>query len=189
MDLSDLKKTLIEHFSYLAQNASDVKLLERIIEKAKRAIVKDDTLLVYFNEEDEPLEATSPMTHIPDHFPESYKVCLRKHQTVSLNGSTLGQNDASNIDGYKEELEELGEMGKEFARSKELVCPFNTDGAYYFIYHPFKKRKDGSPQLYFVIPHDSPEISPMKDEEDVRTSFLLVIAHQLGLSLDDNATE
>jgi hypothetical protein len=182
----DLRKSLSTHFSYLAEREPDLRLLSQIIAKAERATIQDDSLQVYLKDADKALKARAPMNNIPEHFPESYKVCLRMHQTITFNGSTFGENNASNIDGYKEELEQLGEIAIEFVRSKNLVCPFNTDGTYYFIYHPSKKRKDGTPKLYFVIPHDSPEISPMKnEEEDVRTSFLHTLAHQLGLDVTE----
>jgi hypothetical protein len=186
MRSADLKTSLINHFSYLAASASDTALLEMIMARAERSIVEKDKFIVYFEGEDEPLEATPPMADVPAHFPESYKICLRNHQTVTFNGTTLGENEASNIDGYKEELEELGELGKEFAEADKLICPLNADGAYFFIYHPSAKRKDGSPQLYLVYPHDSPDITPLENpEEDVRTSFLCSIANQLGLPIDE----
>jgi hypothetical protein len=197
----NLKKALVDHFSYMAQTEADFKLLRMIMERVEKVVIEDrgkegfegehcSMLKIFFKDEEESLDAVPPMINIPDHFPEDYKICLRKHQTVSFNGSTVGEDESSNIDGYLEELGVLGEIGKEFANTEYLICPFNADGTHYLIYHPSKKRKDGSPQLYYVFPHDLPEIKSLKNtEERVGTSFLHTLGYQLGFSFGEEENQ
>jgi hypothetical protein len=174
----DLQKSLINHFSYLMQQDGDERLLEMIMARAVTAQCSKDWLKIFFKDTRDPLIATPPMKNIPEHYPESYKSLLRHHYTVNF-FIKLGEDEGNNIDGYIEEFAEMDELGKEFFRADELISPLNEyGGPHSFIYHPFRKKEDGTPYLYFFYLHPT-EIH--LQHRDAGSAFLETVAYALQL--------
>jgi hypothetical protein len=179
LNSKNLHKSLCEHFSYLAGN--DFKpLLSAIMEKATGVRVKDDKLVVTFEEdEDNELYASPPGDVVKySNWPKSFQDCVRRHEYLSFGGESWGV-----CLGNRRSFDFKSKLLKKY-EEKDILCPVSDDVySNWWVYHPEEKNGAGENMIYFYKGDESKDIeSP--NELSAAEIFLKEMALNLYIDLD-----
>jgi predicted DNA-binding WGR domain protein len=185
VNAADKPQALTEHFKYLIDTAEQEEtlhdLLRKIMNKCADVKIKDDTLIMIFDDENE-ITASAPSAKINPKYPKTFQAVLRKHAHIHWeeNMFDLAEIDVGDIGLEDEDLAEYG-----------IKSVFNLVGCIWdysdcWFFHPKKKNSCGEPQLVF-LDHEGGD--PAFHRINVGSAFIYRWAENLDIDVVFNKYE
>ncbi|MCH1910832.1 hypothetical protein L9Z17_02120 [Leptospira noguchii] len=156
----NVQKALVEHFSYLSENAKE--FLEEWMLTVKEVTIWNECLSIQFTD-GKHLAASPPATQLSRYknWPESYQKLVKRHEFLDeystnfrLGGTDIfepGEEDWDWENTREELLEEYGEDSEGWNRIKDgskILSPITMYGNVW-LYHPLQKNSQKESLLYF----------------------------------------
>ena len=159
----DLKKTLLKHFSYLADSPGYSKVLKSIIQKVKQARIVKDALEIKF------MDGHLMFCHAPatkssfNSYPVSFQKIVSQHEYIVIKEKKLLGDDGG-VEAYFDDtligFNKLAVLYKTPTNIKQGLHTYEPNDTYW-VYHTKQKNTTGELVLFPIVHELEEEINPI----------------------------